>query len=301
MPTENDVPENRTWIPGYKGFDKEMCCRGKKYLEETESGLPENATIKLCSSGLHYCENLMNCFEWYRPSESIFAKILDVGDRRDVGPEKNATDRIRVKKIMSTTELAKEGLECFVKTQNRVANNYECAMFGVAWDQFTCIAAASGGYSIAYSKAVERGIAATGSTGAVSIATGYNSVAAATGDVSLAEVTKDGGVAVATSIQSTARAAGDKAIALATNLSRAEAMTPGAIAICHSYKGTAKGVKGSFLVFAKYRSASKKECGIIKFVKFVTFKVDGKRILENTEYRYDGNKLIESENIGSRE
>ena len=45
-------------IKGYKGFDKDLQCRGFQYkVGET---FEEKGTIKACESGFHFCENPFN-------------------------------------------------------------------------------------------------------------------------------------------------------------------------------------------------------------------------------------------------
>ena len=60
-------------MKGYKGFDKDLKCRGMQYsIGETAT---HNGNLKVCSSGLHFCENPLDVLAHYPPSDSRFAEI----------------------------------------------------------------------------------------------------------------------------------------------------------------------------------------------------------------------------------
>ena len=49
-------------LKGYKGMKSDMTCRGRKY-EIGKTYTEENA--KLCRSGIHWCKNLKDVFDYY--------------------------------------------------------------------------------------------------------------------------------------------------------------------------------------------------------------------------------------------
>jgi hypothetical protein len=58
---------------GFKGFDKDMKCRGMQYaVGETAT---HKGTLSLCNSGLHFVENPIDIFSYYPPSDSRFAEV----------------------------------------------------------------------------------------------------------------------------------------------------------------------------------------------------------------------------------
>ena len=59
----------------YKGFDKNMTCRGFQYEEGQTYELPEGEKAKLCESGFHACEAPLDCFGYYKPSESVYHEV----------------------------------------------------------------------------------------------------------------------------------------------------------------------------------------------------------------------------------
>ena len=64
----------------YKGFDKNLACRGFKYEAGKEY---ETETAEICESGFHACENPFDVFNYYPPSDSRFCEVdLDANDQR---------------------------------------------------------------------------------------------------------------------------------------------------------------------------------------------------------------------------
>ena len=60
----------------YKGFNKDMTCRGYQF-EEGKEYTEENAV--LCKSGFHACTDPLDCLAYYRPSESVYHEV-ELGD-----------------------------------------------------------------------------------------------------------------------------------------------------------------------------------------------------------------------------
>ena len=48
---------------GYKGFDENLCCRGKQY--EVGKNHHQNGEIRLCKNGIHFCKSLNDVFGYY--------------------------------------------------------------------------------------------------------------------------------------------------------------------------------------------------------------------------------------------
>ena len=56
---------------GYKGFDKNFCCRGMQYAVGETYKL--DGDIKLCENGFHFCKDPLHTFDFYSPANSRFA------------------------------------------------------------------------------------------------------------------------------------------------------------------------------------------------------------------------------------
>ena len=91
-------------IKAYKGFDKNMQCRGFQFAEgETY----HEETAKLCESGFHACEMPLDVLDYYAPCEgSIYREVtLD-----EVTDEPSSDSKRCAKTITSGKELGIGGL-----------------------------------------------------------------------------------------------------------------------------------------------------------------------------------------------
>ena len=62
-------------MKAYKGFNKDMTCRGFQYEEGKTYELPEGEEAKLCETGFHACENPVMCLSYYDASKSVYHEV----------------------------------------------------------------------------------------------------------------------------------------------------------------------------------------------------------------------------------
>ena len=62
----------------YKGFNKDMTCRGFQYEEGKEYTV--DGKISACNNGYHACEDPIDCFRYYAPASSVYHEVVD-GER----------------------------------------------------------------------------------------------------------------------------------------------------------------------------------------------------------------------------
>ena len=69
-------------MKAYKGFDKDLKCRGFQY---EVGGEYHEDSAELCSKGFHACEYPLDCFGYYPPAESRYCEVEidDNGQRND--------------------------------------------------------------------------------------------------------------------------------------------------------------------------------------------------------------------------
>ena len=97
-------------MKAYKGFNKDMKCRGFQYKEGKEY---ETDRAKVCEAGFHACENPLDCFAYYHPSEgSIFHEVELGGDISRGGDDtKYAATKIRIGARVTLAGMIKAGLD----------------------------------------------------------------------------------------------------------------------------------------------------------------------------------------------
>ena len=99
-------------MKAYKGFNKDLTCRGFQY----EQGKTfETDKADLCSSGFHACERPLDVFNYYAPGQSVYheVELEDVSDQRK-GDSKVCAKKIKVGAKLSIGELVKAQIE-FIK------------------------------------------------------------------------------------------------------------------------------------------------------------------------------------------
>ena len=81
-------------MKAYKGFDKNLQCKGHQY-EVGKEYAEEKAD--LCSSGFHACENPLNVFDYYSPATSRYCEVEldDITDQHD-GDTKRVGKKIKI-------------------------------------------------------------------------------------------------------------------------------------------------------------------------------------------------------------
>ena len=109
-------------MKAYKGFKKDMTCRGFQY-EEGKTYETEKA--ELCESGFHACEDPLDCFGYYSPAESVFHEVeLDgVSDEKD-SDSKRCGKKIKIGARLDVAKICKIKFE-YVKEHTTNENNAE--------------------------------------------------------------------------------------------------------------------------------------------------------------------------------
>lgn len=81
-------------MKSYKGFNKDMTCRGKQYAEgETY----EEKAASCCDYGMHACEYPLDVFGYYPPGQSVYHEVEQDGElSRDGDDTKVASTVLKV-------------------------------------------------------------------------------------------------------------------------------------------------------------------------------------------------------------
>ena len=118
-------------MKAYKGFNKDMTCRGFQYEEGKEYEC--EGKVKVCENGFHACERPLDCFEYYNPAESVYHEVeLDGEISESTDDTKVAASKIKVGAQLNVLGLVKAQFE-YVKsktthenTDSKVANAGDC-------------------------------------------------------------------------------------------------------------------------------------------------------------------------------
>lgn len=154
-------------IKSYKGFNKDMTCKGKRYAEG-ETFTEDDA--KCCDRGMHACEYPLDCFNYYEPANSIYHEVEQSGklDRESDGT-KVASTIMKVGARLDIRGLVHAAIEY---TKSRTTTEYTDPDMATAGYYGAATAGDSGAATAGYSgAATSRGRAASGENG-LSVARG---------------------------------------------------------------------------------------------------------------------------------
>ena len=145
-------------IKSYKGFNKDMTCRGFQYEEETADA---------CHSGFHACEYPLDCLNYYSPNESVYHEVEQSGEFDRGGDDsKIASTKIKIGARLDIPGLVKAAIDFTMSRVKKEAGS----------DEDYGASSATGDYGAS---------SATGNCGASS-ATGYKGASSANDPESVA-------------------------------------------------------------------------------------------------------------------
>ena len=193
-------------IIAYKGFDKDMKCRGFQYTEGETYHMPRAV---LCEEGAHACTMPLDVLGYYPPGDGSIYRMVELDEVCD---EKSNDSKICAKTIKIGAEIGIPGL---VKAQiewvkNTIGFDEKIKKAKESPDKH-----ATGNRGAASATGDQGAASATGNQGAAS-ATGIRGAASATGDQGAASATGDQGAASATGDQGAASATGEASVAMAS-------------------------------------------------------------------------------------
>lgn len=147
------MSDNKTWIKAYKGFDKDLKCKGRQYTEGVEDHVSDVA--KLCKEGVHACERPLDVFRYYVPADSVYHEVELAGVLDEHQEDSKICDTdIKVKGKLDIAGLIKAQIKY---TKSHCTNEYN-AENGKPASAGYCGAASAGA----------RGAASAGDCGAAS-------------------------------------------------------------------------------------------------------------------------------------
>jgi hypothetical protein len=110
-------------IKSYKGFNKNMTCRGFQYEEGKEY---EEEIVEVCDHGFHACEYPLDCLNYYYPNESVYHEVEQSGEiQKHNDDTKVASTKIKIGAEISIAGLVKAAIEYTVKRVKKDAESDE--------------------------------------------------------------------------------------------------------------------------------------------------------------------------------
>ena len=312
-------------IKSYKGFNKNMTCRGFQYEEGKEY---EEEIVEVCDHGFHVCEYPLDCLNYYYPNESVYHEVEQSGEiQKHNDDTKVASTKIKIGAEISIAGLVKAAIEYTVKRVKKDAESDE--KHGASSATGDCGASsATGDYGASSATGYYGASSATGDCGAssatgykgassatgykgASSATGYKGASSATGDCGASSATGTYGASSATGDYGASSATGDCGASSATGTCGASSATgykgassaedKDAVAVAWGYKSKAKGVLGAFLVFADWEYTGSEDnteydrnnqsAWVLNGAKMV--QVDGEIIKPDTWYTIENGEIAE--------
>ena len=162
-------------VKSYKGFNKDMTCRGFQYKEGKEY---ETSRAVVCNEGFHACEHPLDCLGYYPPNTSVYHEVEQTGEfSSDSGSRdsKIASTKIKIGAKLSIAGLVQAAID-FTKSKT-VTMQDATGDYGAS--------SATGDYGASSATGYKGASSATGNCGASS-ATGYKGASSADNSTAVA-------------------------------------------------------------------------------------------------------------------
>ena len=173
-------------IKAYKGFDKDLKCRGFQYEVGKEY---ETDQAKCCESGFHACKNPFDVWGYYPPVESRFCEVEQSGEIDKGGDDtKISSTKIKVCAEIGLSGIIKAGVKFIlarVKQEKTATNTGDRSAatntgdWSAATNTGNCSAATNTGNCSAATNTGNCSAATVEGADSVAIVTGYKSKARA--------------------------------------------------------------------------------------------------------------------------
>ena len=168
------VPEETVVIKSYKGFDKDMKCRGFQY--KVGKTYIHNGVVSACNSGFHSCENPFDVLNYYDICNSRFAEVTVSGKLdRHADDSKIASGSITIAAELKLPDFIKIAIVWMMNICKDVTFD----------EGYSSQLAASGNFSQLAASGYSSQLAASGYSSQLA-ASGNSSQLAASGDSSIA-------------------------------------------------------------------------------------------------------------------
>ena len=270
--------KRRNLLKAFKGFDKRLRCSGFQYEVGKEYQEQEAA---LCRKGFHACENPLDTFRYYPPTDSRYCEVdIDDNGQRNTNDSKVCGKYIKIGTEIGVKGVINAGVRfVFEKCENAACEHASGERGNAAASGSRGNAAASGWMGNAAASGSSGNAAASGSSGNAA-ASGLRGNAAASGLRGNAAASGESGNAAASGWWGTATVTGRDG--------KASAIGEQCIAVAWGQNSLAKGTLGNWIVVSEWGNS-----GDIVDAKLA--RVDGEIIKPDTWYTLRHGEIVEVE------
>ena len=253
-------------MKGYKAFEKGLVCKGKQYAENT---VFEEEKAEICKSGMHFCENPLDCLDYYpliddKGNMTEFAEVEALDEPKTDDNKKFASKKLKIG--------AKLDLAGFIKASIKFV--WEKCTKDIEKDSGdSAKLASSGDYAQLASSGNYAKLASSGDYAKLA-SSGYSAQLASSGDY--AQLASSGYSAKLAS-------SGDSA--------QVDSKGKYAVICCAGNNSVARGKIGSWITLSEWEWSKEEDNYIPVCVK--TKRIDGVKIKEDTFYRLVNGKFVE--------
>ena len=275
-------------IKSYKGFDKNMQCRGFQYEVGKEYDM--DGGIKCCNRGFHACKSPLEVWDHYDMLNSRFAEVEQSGKiDEEEKSTKVCSSHIKIKAELKLSEIINIGVEWLknVTSPSKVKTDGALNDNGDRKKQI-----GSSGYSAQIgSSGYSAQIGSSGDSAQIG-SSGYSAKIGSSGDSaqigSLGDYAKIGSSGYSAQIGSS----GDYAkIGSSGDYAKIDSTGEDSVIMCAGNKSKAKAKVGSWITLAEWKWNNEKNRNVPVCVK--TEYVDGENIKADTWYQLKNGKFVE--------
>ena len=293
-------------ITSYKGFDKNMQCRGFQY--EVGKEYEMDGEIKCCNRGFHACKSPMEVWDYYDMLNSRYAEIEQSGK---IEEEENSTkvcsSRIKIKAELKLADFINIGIEWLkditspskVKTDGALNDNGDRKKkIGSSGDSAQI--GSSGDSAKIGSSGDSAQIGSSGDSAKIG-SSGYSAKIGSSGDSAQigssgdsAKIGSSGDYAQIGSSGDSAKigSSGDSAkIGSSGDSAKIDSTGEDSVIMCAGNSSRAKAKVGSWITLAEWKWSDEKNHNVPVCVK--TEYVDGENVKADTWYQLKNGKFIE--------
>ena len=321
--------ESKT-ITAYKGFDKDLKCRGFQYEIGKEYELSNGEPVSVCSNGFHACESPLEVLDYYfmdgHANLSRFCEVEQSGEfSKEVDSTKVASSKIKIKKEITFADLIELGVEwlkektsndrggnsakiassgnnsqiCSSGDSSKICSSGNCAQICSSGDSSKI--GSSGSFAQIASSGYSAQIGSSGGCAQIA-SSGYSAKIGSLGDSAKiassgysAQIGSSGNYAQIASSGNYAQIAssGDTAqIGSSGDYAQINSTGEDSVIMCAGHNSRAKAKKGSWITLAEWYIDEETKQMKPKYVKAEY--VDGERIKEDTWYKLVDGEFIEA-------